>query len=69
MTVPPRARAMLAARAKDSHNKRQRALAALHSLEAAGTPVSATAVAAAAGVSTGSPATMRRACHRGQPAH
>jgi hypothetical protein len=52
MTVPPRARAMLAARAKDSHDKRQRALAALHSLEAAGTPVSATAVAAAAGVST-----------------
>jgi hypothetical protein len=52
MTAPPRARAMLAARAKDSQDKRQRALAALRSLEAAGTPVSATAVAAAAGVST-----------------
>jgi hypothetical protein len=45
-------RAMLAARAKDSHDKRHRALAAVHALEAAGTPVTATAVATAAGVST-----------------
>src|SRR4249919_1254171 len=43
---------MLAARAKTSHDKRQRALAAIQALEAAGTPVTATAVATAAGVST-----------------
>ena len=43
---------MLTARAKDSHDKRQRALAAIQALEAAGTPVTATAVATAAGVST-----------------
>jgi hypothetical protein len=43
---------MLAARAKASQDKRQRALAAVQALEAAGTPVTATAVAAAAGVST-----------------
>ena len=48
-----RTQAMLAARAKASHDKRQRALAAVQDLEAAGTPVTATAVAAAAaGVST-----------------
>jgi hypothetical protein len=52
MTAPSRARAMLAARAKASQDKRQRALAAVQALEAAGTPVTATAVAAAAGVST-----------------
>lgn len=52
MTAPARARAMLAARAKTSHDKRQAALAAVHALEAAGTPVTAAAVAAAAGVST-----------------
>jgi hypothetical protein len=51
MTAATRTRAMLAARAKDSSDKRQRALAAVHDLEAAGTPVSAAAVAAAAGVS------------------
>ena len=47
-----RTRAMLAARAKDSHDKRDRVLAAIRALEAAGTPVTATAVATAAGVST-----------------
>ncbi len=52
MTTTTRTRAMLAARAKDSHDKRQRALAAVHALEAAGAPVTATAVATAAGVST-----------------
>ena len=41
-----------AARAKDSHDKRRRALAAIHTLEAAGTPITAAAVAHAAGVST-----------------
>ncbi len=48
MTAATRTRAMLAARAKDSHDKRQRALAAVQDLEAAGTPVTATAVATAA---------------------
>jgi hypothetical protein len=52
MTAPSRAQAMLAARAKASQDKRNRALAAVQALEAAGTPVTATAVAAAAGVST-----------------
>jgi hypothetical protein len=52
MTGASRAQAMLAARAKDSQDKRQRALAAVQALEAAGTPVTATTVAAAAGVST-----------------
>ena len=52
MTTASRAQAMLAARAKASHDKRQRVLATVQALEAAGTPVTATAVAAAAGVST-----------------
>jgi hypothetical protein len=52
MTAATRTQAMLAARAKDSHDKRQRALAAIRALEAAGAPVTATRVAAAAGVST-----------------
>lgn len=52
MTAAPRTRAMLAARAKASQDKRRRALAAVRSLEAAGTPITATAVATAAGVST-----------------
>jgi len=52
MTATTRTQAMLAARAKASHGKRQRALAAVRDLEAAGTPVTATAVATAAGVST-----------------
>jgi hypothetical protein len=42
---------MLAARAKTSHDKRQAALAAVHALEAAGTPVTPAAVAATARVS------------------
>jgi hypothetical protein len=46
-----RTRAMLAARAKDSQDKRDRALAAIASLETAGAPVTPAAVAAA-GVST-----------------
>jgi len=52
MTAVTRAQAMLTARAKDSHDKRQRALTTIQALEAAGTPVTATAVATAAGVST-----------------
>lgn len=52
MTAATRTKAMLAARAKDSQDKRQRALAAVQSLESAGTPVTATAVATAAQVST-----------------
>jgi uncharacterized protein DUF6262 len=52
MTATTRTQAMLAARAKASHDKRQRALAAVQDLEAAGTPVTATAVATTAGVST-----------------
>ena len=52
MTATTRTQAMLAARAKASHDKRQRALAAVRDLEAAGTPVTATTVATAAGVST-----------------
>jgi hypothetical protein len=52
MTATTRTQAMLAARAKASHDKRQRAHAAVRDLEAAGTPVTATAVATAAGVST-----------------
>jgi chromosome segregation ATPase len=52
MTTPSRAQAMLAARAKANQDKRQRALAAVQALETAGTPVTATAVATAAGLST-----------------
>ena len=52
MTAPSRAQAMLAARARASQDKRQRALDAVQALEASGTPVTATAVAAAAQVST-----------------
>jgi len=52
MTTASRTTAMLAARAKDSQDKRDRALAAVKALEAAGTPVTATAVATVAGVST-----------------
>ena len=52
MTAATRTQAMLAARAKASQDKRDRALAAVRALEAAGTPVTATAVATAAGVST-----------------
>jgi hypothetical protein len=52
MTTATRTRAMLTARANTSHDKRQRAIAAVQALEAAGTPVTATAVATAAAVST-----------------
>ena len=52
MTAATRTRAMLSARAKASHDKRQQVLTAVQALEAAGTPVTATAVATAAGVST-----------------
>ena len=52
MTTATSTRAMLAARAHDSQDKRHRALDAIRALEATGTPVTATAVAAAAGVST-----------------
>jgi chromosome segregation ATPase len=47
-----RAAALRAARTKDSQLKRRRALDAVHALEAADTPVTAAAVASAAGVST-----------------
>lgn len=52
MTAATHTQAMLTARAKASHDKRQRVLTAVQALEAAGTPVTATAVATAAGVST-----------------
>lgn len=47
-----RAAALKAARAKDSELKRRRALAALEALKASGAPITFTAVAKAAGVST-----------------
>jgi hypothetical protein len=47
-----RTAALKAARAKDSELKRRRALAALEALEATGAPITFTAVAKAAGVST-----------------
>ena len=52
MTATTRTQAMLTARAKDSHDKRQRVLAAVQALETAGTPVTPATVAAAARVST-----------------
>jgi hypothetical protein len=52
MTAATRTQAMLAARAQASRDKRQQVLTAVQDLEAAGTPVTATAVATAAGVST-----------------
>jgi uncharacterized protein DUF6262 len=52
MTTADRTAGLRAARAKDSHDKRRRALAAIDALEAAGTPITAAAVARAAGVST-----------------
>ena len=53
-TATPQARtaALRAARERDSHDKRQRALEAVEALEAAGVPVTFLAVAKAAGVST-----------------
>ena len=47
-----RTSALRAARAKDSQDKRRRVLAAVQALENAGAPVTAAAVATAAGVST-----------------
>ena len=52
MTTADRTAGRRAARAKDSHDKRRRALAAIDALEAADTPITAAAVARAAGVST-----------------
>lgn len=51
-TTPDRTAALRAARAKDSHDKRRRVIAAVHALETAGTPVTAAAVAATARVSS-----------------
>jgi len=51
-TTTARTSALRAARAKDSQDKRRRVLAAVQALESAGVPVTAAAVAAAAGVST-----------------
>jgi hypothetical protein len=48
----PRTAALHAARAKDSAHKRQRVLAAIEALEAAGSPITFTAVAKTAAVST-----------------
>jgi Family of unknown function (DUF6262) len=50
--TPDRTAGLRAARAVDSHDKRRRALAAINALEAAATPITAVAVARAAGVST-----------------
>jgi hypothetical protein len=52
MTTADRTAGLRAARAKDSHDKRRRALAAIDALQAADTPITAAAVARAAGVST-----------------
>jgi Family of unknown function (DUF6262) len=55
MSAPDRAdrtAGLRAARAKDSADKRSRALTAIHALETAGTPITAAAIARAAGVST-----------------
>jgi len=51
-TTPDRTAGLRAARAKDSQDKRRRALAAITALEAAGTPITAAAVARTAAVST-----------------
>lgn len=51
-TTPDRTAGLRAARAKDSADKRRRALDAIHALETAGSPITAAAVARAAGVST-----------------
>jgi len=51
-TAPDRTAGLRAARATDSADKRRRALATIHALEAAGTPITAAAVATAARVST-----------------
>jgi len=51
-TTPDRRAALRAARTKDSEDKRRRVLAAVQAWESAGTPVTAAAVAATAGVSS-----------------
>ena len=50
--APERTAGLRAARAQDSADKRRRALATIHALEAAGTPITVSAVANAAAVST-----------------
>lgn len=50
-TMTDRTAALRAARAKASHDKRRRVLAAVQALETAGTPLTAAAVASTAGVS------------------
>jgi chromosome segregation ATPase len=52
MSAPDRTAALRAARAKDSADKRRRTREAIAALQAAGTPITATTVANAAGVST-----------------
>jgi hypothetical protein len=52
MSTPDRTAALRAARAKDSADKRRRTREAIAALQAAGTPITATTVANAAGVST-----------------
>ena len=52
MTTADRTAGLRAARTKDSHDKRRRALAAIDALQAADTPITAAAVARAASVST-----------------
>jgi chromosome segregation ATPase len=52
MSAPDRTAALRAARAKDSADKRRRTREAIAALEAAGRPITAVAVANAAGVST-----------------
>ena len=49
-TMTDRTAALKAARAKDSNDKRRRVLAALTAMETAGQPITAAAVATAAGV-------------------
>jgi chromosome segregation ATPase len=51
-TMTDRTAALKAARAKDSNDKRRRVLQTLNTMETAGHPITAAAVAAAAGVST-----------------
>lgn len=52
MSTADKTEGLRAARARDSQHKRQRVLATLESLEAAGVPITAAAVASTAGVST-----------------
>ena len=52
ITMTDRTAALKAARAKDSNDKRRRVLQTVKAMESAGQPITAAAVAAAAGVST-----------------